>query len=156
MEIPDITKHYVKNFARFVKKMKFRAGTLEAGEDVVQTAYERALRYHKGCDPTRFDQWFSMLLNNSLRDYKNSEKGYTHMDEDENEGTIECSSYPNHVMREIYELIDTKSEIQIEVLMLHLKQGYSAIDISKQIDCSYAKAHQIIQRFKNELKELYS
>jgi len=79
-----------------------------------------------------------------------------HKEEDENEGTIECSSYPNHVIREIYELIDTKSEIQIEVLMLHLKQGYSAIDISRQIDCSYAKAHQIIQRFKNELKELYS
>lgn len=151
-----IENHYKGNFNKLCKKMGFRAGTVEAGEDIVQTAYERAIRYRKSCDPERFGQWFNMLLNNALRDYKNAEKGYTYSEDSEEEAeSIDCPHYPEHIIREIYELIDTKSETQIEVLNLHIKQGYSAIDISRMTDNSYAKSHQIIQRFRNELKELY-
>jgi DNA-directed RNA polymerase specialized sigma24 family protein len=58
-------------------------------------------------------------------------------------------------MREVFELIDTKSEAQKEVLNLYFHQEYSAIDISRITHINYSTAHQIIQRFRNELKELY-
>ena len=152
-----IEQHYKDNFKRLCKKMGFRAGTQWAGEDVVQMAYERAIRYQRSCDPSRFGQWFNMLLNNALRDYKNSEKGYSQGDEQEEQAeTVECPHYPERIMREIYELIDTKSEVQIEVLKLHLKHDYSATEIAHLTPYSYAKIHQIIQRFRNELKELYA
>jgi RNA polymerase sigma factor (sigma-70 family) len=156
MEVFLIEEHYKKNFNRLVKKWSFRAGTVQGGEDVVQSAYERAIRYRQSCDQERFDQWFSMLLLNALRDYKNEEKGYSPIEEtDQEEETVDCTSYPNHLIKEIYELINRKSPVQTEVLMMHFKHGYSAIDISKQTNYSYAKCHQIIQRFRNELKELY-
>jgi RNA polymerase sigma factor (sigma-70 family) len=151
-----IEQHYLDNRQRLVKKLTFRAGTPEAGEDIVQTAYERAIRYRRSCDPERFNQWFAMLLNNALRDYKNEERGYTPLEDGEEEpDDTGCPHYPEHILREILELIDTKSEVQIEVLTLFFKQGYSAIDISRLTDHSYAKSHQIIQRFRNELKDLY-
>lgn len=152
-----IENHYIENRQRLVKRMTFRAGSSEAAEDIVQTAYERALRYHKSCDVNRFNQWFSMLLNNALRDYKNEEKGYSYIEVDEDEQVeISCPHYSERIMSEIYDLMYTKSEVQIEVLSLHLKQGYRAVDITKITDHSYAKCHHIIERFRNELKELYS
>jgi RNA polymerase sigma factor (sigma-70 family) len=156
MEIPAIEAHYRDNFQKLVKKWGFRTGSVQGGEDVVQTAYERAIRYRGSCDPARFGQWFNMLLINAFRDYRALENGYSSLEDLEHEEEIaECSSFPEHILREIYELIDTKSVDQIQVLTMHFKYGYSALDISKQTDFSYAKCHQIIQRFRNEIKELY-
>lgn len=151
-----IKKHYEDNYRRLMKRMSFRAGTEWDAEDVVQEAYARALKYFKSYDGKTLDQWFSTILNNTLRDHKNSEKGFaaTSFEEEESEG-IPCSYYPDRIVGEIYELIDTKSVIQIEVLTMHFKHGYSAKDISSITDYSYAATHQIIQRFRNELKELY-
>lgn len=156
MQLSIIEKHYEENFGRLVKKMGFRAGTHWSGEDVVQTAYERAIRYSDSCNPEMFGQWFNTILNNALRDYKNAEKGYTQIEEGAEEAeTIDCPHYPERILQEIYELIGTKSPVQREVLKLHLKQDYSAIDISRMTSYSYAQCHQIIQRFRNELKEIY-
>jgi DNA-directed RNA polymerase specialized sigma24 family protein len=152
-----IENHYIENRQRLIKRMAFRAGTPQAAEDIIQTAYERALRYHKSCDVNRFGQWFSMLLNNALRDYKNEERGYSPIEVDEDENVEPgCPHYSDRIMSEVYELMNTKSEVQIEVLSLHLKQGYRAVDIARLTDHSYAKCHHIIERFRNELKELYS
>lgn len=151
-----IEEHYLLNHKRLIKKYTFRAGTQWSAEDVVHTAYERAFRHRRHCREGMFGQWFSMILNNSLRDFKNEERGYTPLDvENEEAGSIECPHFPEHIMREIYELIDTKSTVQIEVLNMFFKQEYTARDIAEITDHSYAKSHQIIQRFRNELKELY-
>lgn len=155
MHFLQIEEHYRLNFQKLVKKMRFRTGSEQAGEDVVQTAYERALMYCQNCEPHRFGQWFSKILHNSFIDYMNAERGYAPVDADAEEEMIDCTSYPSHITREIYELIATKSEVQIEVLTLHLKHGYSAMDIHRQTDYTYAKCHHIIQRFKEELMELY-
>lgn len=157
MQVAEIEKHYVENVGSLVKKMGYRCGIPEMGWDIVHTAYERALKYHRSCREGMFPQWFSMLLNNSLRDFKNAEKGYTPIGEDQEETaeTIGCPHYPSHIMREVFELIDTKSLVQQEVLNLHFKEEYSPKDISAITNYSYAQSHQIIQRFRNELKELY-
>jgi DNA-directed RNA polymerase specialized sigma24 family protein len=152
-----IENHFIENRQRILKRMTFRAGGPEAAEDIVQTAYERALRYYKTCDLERFNQWFAMLLNNALRDYKNEEKGYSNIEVDEDENVpISCPHYSERIMSEIYELIETKSEVQIEVLTLHLQHGYRAVDIARITDHSYAKCHHIIERFSNEIRELYN
>ena len=156
MLLPMIEQHYIDNHQRLIKKMSFRAGTMWSAEDVVHTAYERAIRYRRSCRDGMFGQWFSMLLNNALRDFKDLERGYIPLDQEleETEG-IACPHYPENIMREIFELIDTKSADQIEVLTLYFKQDYSAKDIAAITKHSYAKTHQIVTRFRNELKELY-
>lgn len=156
MWFPLIEKHYKDNRQQLMKRMTFRAGTPEGAEDIIQEAYYRALKYQNSFNGVHFGKWFSTILNNCLKEYKNLENGYSleEFDEELAEG-LSCRSYPEHVMREVFELIETKSEVQKEVLGLFFKQEYSAMDISRITDYSYAQCHQIIQRFRNELKELY-
>lgn len=157
MLIPEIEKHYIENRARYVKRLMFRAGTHEAAEDIIQEAYYRALKYAKSCLPDQFDRWFSTIVNNCLREYKNQEQGHSvdEFVEDEADG-LQCPHYSNHIMKEVYELISTKSVTQQDVLNLYFQYEYSPKDISAITDYTYSKCHQIILRFRNELKELYS
>lgn len=157
MQVPDIENHYRKNFNRIVKRMSFRAGSTAGGEDVVQTAYEWALRYKASCIDGRFEQWFSMLLTNSLRRYKNEENGYTAIydDDEETSSDLDCPHLPQAIIREVQELIKTKSLVQIEVLELYFNNEYKAKDIAKVTEHSYVAIRKIISRFRQELKELY-
>lgn len=157
MSIPAIEEHYRQNRQKLVKKFSFRAGSPEGGEDVVQEAYARAIQYKESCNDERFDQWFSTILNNCLRDFKNEERGYVQEDEDEEEvaENPHCPHFPERIMREIYELIDTKSLTQQEVLNFYFKQDYTAADISRVTEHSYANCAKIISRFRQELKDLY-
>ena len=152
-----IEKYYRDSYSKLLKKLTFRTGTVWAAEDVLQSSFERALRYSNSCDPERFPQWFSMIMNNALRDYLNEERGYSPLEEIvEEPETLDCPHLPEQVRREIFDLIDTKSVDQIEILSLHYKQGYSATDISKITSHTYAKSHHIIARFRAEVQQLYA
>lgn len=152
-----IEKHYVAHHKRLMKRMGFRAGEEWSGQDVVQTAYERALKYFRSFKGDDFDKWFNTILNNTLREYKNIQKGHTtneYEDEGDGEGTP-CNLYPGRIVAQIYEHIATKSPVQIEILMLYFHQEYSPRDISLMTTYKYKMVHQIILRFRNELKEMY-
>jgi RNA polymerase sigma factor (sigma-70 family) len=157
MHIPLIERHYLLNRQKLVKRMYFRSGSEAAAEDIVQTAYERAIRYClRGGVVEKFDQWFTTVLNNAMREYQNNEKGYSHRDEDEEETSdAPCSHYPARVMAEILSMIEERSEDHQEILTLYFHQEYTATDISQITEHSYAKVHQTIQRFRNELKVIY-
>ena len=155
MDVQIITDHYNANRNTLCKRMAWRAGTPEGGEDVVQEAYYRALKYCNSFNGDNFGKWFNTILNNCLREYKNAEKGYSPIEADAEDEGYECPSYVRHVMKDVFDLINTKSEVQIEVLTLYFKQEYTAKNISEITEHSYAMCHQIIQRFRNELRELY-
>lgn len=159
MLFPKIEAHYRKNFNTLVKRLTRRAGTEWSAEDVIQTAYERVIKYYRPLDGDDFERWFAIIISNSLRDFLAAERGYSPIHDEENvseEAQYDnCPHYPEEIMREVFELILTKSEIQIEVLSLHFKHELSATDIADVTDHSYAKTHKIIQRFRNELRDLY-
>lgn len=156
---PQIEEHHKKNFNTLVKRVTKRAGTHWAAEDVIQTAYERAIKYYRPLSDNDFERWFSIIISNSLRDFLAAERGYSPIHDEENvaeEAQYDnCPHYPEEIMREVFELILTKSEVQIEVLSLHFKHELSATDIADVTEHSYAKTHKIIQRFRNELRDLY-
>jgi len=107
MQVEAIEKHYVTNRQKLCKRMSFRAGSPQSGEDIVQTAYERAIRYRRTCDPLRFDQWFSMLLNNALRDFKRAEMGHASWDAEDEEATdTNCPHYSERILKEILDLVE--------------------------------------------------
>lgn len=159
MNTQFIEKHYNDNRKKLVKRMYFRTGSEAAAEDIVQSAYELAIRYMAGFRGGIFDAWFSTIMNNVLREYQNAEKGYVRKDEDEEEETTEdvsCPHLPARIGKEVMELIATKAVHQIEILKLHFEQDYSALDISKITSYPYAVIRQVIHRFRNEIKELYA
>lgn len=151
-----IEQHYRDNLQKLTKRMTFRSGSDQDAQDIVQEAYYRALKYIGSFNGESFDRWFSRILNNCLREFKNNEKGFAGVsfEEEEVDGTP-CTYYDERVMSEIHDLIATKSLVQMEVLTLHLKQGYTAKDVSEITEYSYANCHKIINRFQQELKELY-
>ena len=156
MLVPTIEKHYKENFQHLCKRMSFRAGSKENGEDVIQEAYLRALKYQRSFDGTNFNRWFNTILNNSLREYKNNEKGYSTPESEENEEeSVQCAFYPSKVMAEIYGMVEGRPAPQSDILMLYFHQEYTARDISKILPYSYSQVHQTIQRFRNELKDIY-
>lgn len=156
MLIPLIENHYRVNRQRLVKRLSFRAGTREDGEDIVQEAYYRALKYHKSFDGSNFDRWFNTILVNTLREHKNTSKGYATEEYDENEEeAAPCVLMPRRIMQEVFKSIKERPVAQQEILMLFFEQEYTAKDISKILPYSYAQVHQTIQRFRNELKEVY-
>lgn len=156
MDIPVIEDHYVANRHKYVKIFTYRSGSPEAAEDIVQEAYERVLRYRHSCSVREADKWIRTVLNNCLRDFKNIEKGHASDElEEENIEGAGCPHYDNHVMKEVYELIDTKAQIQKEILIPFFRYEYTASDISKITDHSYANCHKVISRFRQELRDLY-
>lgn len=154
--VPMIEKHYKDNYLKLMKRMTFKAGTPEAAEDIIQETYYRALKYKDTCKPETFDKWINMILYNTLRDYKREELGRIEdeFEEQEVEGHP-CSEYSDHVMREIVNLINTKSDSHKEILTLHIVQNYSARDISQITEFSHEMSRKVITRFRNELKEIY-
>ena len=152
---PLIEAFYITNRPMFIKRMTFRSGTVWDAEDIVQEAFARALKYAKSLEPERLGNWFNTILNNTFHDHMNEARGYSQEDDELEEESVSCVGYPSRVMKEIYELIGTKSEVQMEVLNLHIFEDYSASDIAKISPYSYAQVHQIITRFRNELKTLY-
>ena len=152
-----ISNHYKENRQRLVKFMRYRAGDEFAAEDIVQEAYTRAIQYYDSLsDEDSFGKWFSQILSNALKDYKRQERG--HIADEFNEEYIEgqeCTFYSDKVMEEIYQLIDTKSVAQMEVLNLHFKHGYSAKDVASISNTNYSTARGIIAAFRKELRDLY-
>jgi RNA polymerase sigma factor (sigma-70 family) len=158
MIIPTIEKHYKDNRDTIVKKIAFRMGSPEAAEDVVQEAYYRALRYYDSYNEARpFNNWFSVILRNCVAEYKNIERGHPKQqedDEDKEEAIAPQSLYSDYY-NEIIELIQTKSAIQIEILNYFFINHYTVLDICAITDYNYKQIHQVVQRFRNELKEIY-
>lgn len=150
-----IEQHYLTHRRNLVKRMSFAAG--DYAEDVVQEAYYRALKYAKSYNPQfSLEKWFSQILNNSLKEHKNTEKGFsaTVFEEDDQEG-VSCTGMGERILAEVYDLISTKSKVQIDVLTYSCQQGYTAKEVSELTEYTYANCHQIIHRFRQELKELY-
>lgn len=156
MQISEVEKHYRENRKHLVKRAFFRTGSHEAAEDVVQEVYYRILKY-KAFNAENPDKWVSTILGNCIKDWHRQEEGYVAVDEvpEEEAENVKCPHYPAQVMREVYELIETKAVIQQEVLNLHLRYEYSAKDISEITEHSYANCHKIISRFREELRTLY-
>lgn len=151
----QLEQHYKENRVKLLKRLTFRAGTEWDAEDILHDAYERAIKYASSFDGREFGPWFNTIINNALKEHKNASKGHhIQFDEEEEEGTP-CSQYSEQAIREIYQLIKTKAPVQQEILNLHLKQEYSAIDISRITDYTYSNCHQVIRRFREELKGKY-
>jgi|SRR6476660_2692329 len=156
-EYPGLLEHYKENYSKLVKTMTWRADTVWAAQDIVQEAYARCMKYWKSYDTeVEFAKWFSMILNNCLYDYKNEEKGHfgEEFNEELTEG-VDCDKHVTHIYWGIDKLIAEKPEHMREILEYHFQQGYTATDISRITEHTYSNIHKIIQRFKEELKEIY-
>lgn len=152
-----IEEHYKRSFNRLVKRLSFRAGSPQDAEDIVQDAYERALKYIDAYDVEQdFEIWFGRIMFNCLKDHNKKSRGYTVVEFEEHHGGGEdCRMLPKEALDQIWKRIDSKPAEFAEILRLHFKNGYSINDINKIVGGKYDATAQTIKRFRLEMREMF-
>ena len=103
-----IETHYRANFDRLSKQWGRRFDNPTVGQDVVQEAYLRAIKYLHTYDVSqKFDNWFGRVLHNSYKDFRAEEQGHSHdeIDEFSMEG-IENHHEVDRLLKQIVDKID--------------------------------------------------
>jgi len=151
-----LLQHYKQHHDKLVKRLAFRAGTVWDAEDVVQEAYANALKYFNSFDGTDFNKWFSTILTNCLKEHKNNEKGFGKEDFEEDDfEAVHASHQVKKTYEEVKELIESKPDVQKEILKMWFNEELSSRDISKITGHTHGNCRQIIKRFRDELKGRY-
>ena len=133
----DLNTFYAENHVRQTKIMTRLAGSVDAGEDVVQEAYMRAWKYQGSYNPNKakLNTWFNTILYNSLRDFKKLDKlGGVVVDTnpDDIEEHVPYEKIQEHLLLLWGEINSMKSHNRIKrILYLFYILGYTSKEISE-------------------------
>lgn len=155
----ELERYYSENFNKLCKVYARRAGSPEAGEDIVQEGFAIALQYLNSYNPkyNNFKAWMDRVLMTAFRSYRNSERmqgATTELDEELIEQD-ELRLIDSRLLVEIQALIDKKSKGVAEVLELFFIKGYTPEDIREITGLKRKAIYQNLFRFREEVKSLY-
>lgn len=154
-----IEEFYLRERRRLVKVVSNRAGGVENAEDVVQTAFERALRYRRSFDPNHkeFEGWFVTILNNALRDFKADERllGMSVEYKEELDERIELTDIEGDLAEAILMEIEKKSFPVRQALFLYFVKQYTPREIVQILDMTNGYVRISVHDFKKELRKKY-
>lgn len=151
-----IEQHYRSNFDRLSKQWGRRFDNPHIGQDVVQEAYLRAIKYFHTYDQSqKFDNWFGRILQNSFRDIRAEEQGHYHEEIDEYalEG-IDNHFEVDRLIQQIIDKIDDENPAHQPVLRYSFQGGYSPREISEFYPMSYRNVRSIISRYRTKVKQM--
>ena len=156
--IEMITEHYSANRKKLVNSLKKFAKSVQNAEDIVQDAYERALKYGPTSQvpPDGFEGWFRIIIRNCSRDFLRKERGDS--DVQFNEFDYEAEPFRTDLLRlrrDIEILLEKKNKANKEILSMFILQDKSAKEIYMLTEYSVSQIKQAIYRFRKEMKELF-
>lgn len=157
----EINKYYRENYDLLVKRMKNKLSSQQDAEDVVQEAFTRALQYYESFNPrvSPLDVWFNRILTNCFKRFSTERRlgGLTKNLEDsldQIEPTLE-NFISKMTSREVIKLILLKPDDQKEILSLNITFGYKPEEISILTGKSSGYIKKSLNKFLNEMKEVY-
>ncbi len=156
-----IEDHYKANKDTIIKKITFKAGSVQDAEDVVQEAHYRALKYIHAYNPNEFEfsRWFSRLFQHVWRDAL-ADKYQRGRPEEVSETDYICEAFKSNapqLMELIYsEILNTENADHREVLTLYLIYEYKLREVSDIMGMRSGTVNQILFRFKDELKNIHN
>lgn len=151
-----IEAHYRKNFKPLVKAYSNIAGGQHEAEDLVQTAYTRAMQYWNSLSSYEdFDKWFSGIFKNSITDLRKDQRlrGMLNIDEVEEPGIYNNIGIAENLRKRVEVLVDAAPVNQRTILNLVLFLGYTPEEASKVVPETANNIRQIVHRFRLKLKE---
>lgn len=151
-----IEKHYRHNYKQFVKLATYKLNTREDGEDAVQEAYARAMKYSNAFEMgMHFNHWFMRILRNVIKDAISEKYGRMHLeelDEEQVEGKEE-SNYSKRLLAIVEkEINETANAEHREILELYFTYGFSHSEINELTPSKYHTIRTVIDRFKRSLR----
>jgi len=159
MMVSDIQTFYAVSFDKLVKRVNSRCGNFHDAEDIVQTAFERALKYVRACNGD-IEKWFSGILNNVLRDYQAviklgpvTKPLEEHLDDLE---PIIPDDIRPIIKQEVKLMVDSEPEPNRTILRLHLDFGFTNGEIKNLTNgLTYGQIHGTIQNFRRKVIKRY-
>lgn len=157
----ELETFYAENFGQLVKRTASRCGSPFDAEDIVQTAFEKALKYGATyTEGTHLDRWFSVILNNTLRDHQSAIRlGPVTKPLEEHLDDIE-PIIPNDILpvvrEDIWRMAKQEGEPNATVLRLHLGFGFTCGEINDLVEgLTYRKINGIIWNFQQKVIKRY-
>ena len=151
-----IETHYRANFDRLSKQWGRRFDNQTVGQDVVQEAYLRAIKYLHTYDASqKFDNWFGRVLHNSYKDFRTEEQGHSHdeIDEFSLEG-IENHHEVDRLLKQIIDKIDEEKPESQEILRYVFQNGYSAREVSEFYPMSHRNIRKIVSDYRVKIRKM--
>lgn len=152
-----VEEYYAENFDTLVKRYTNRAGGIQNAEDVVQEAFARAIHYlptFNGKKP--FENWFSRILQNSLREFKVAERNYG-MNMTNEDADVPCPICLENkrLVHDVKEYIKREMpKDEREILILYYIRGYSFQDIVRVTDEKYRRVNYVVYKFNDVIQKL--
>lgn len=146
--------YYKENFDGLVKKTNRVCGNYHDAEDIVQDAFERAVKYIHTCKD--MDRWFNTILRNTYRDFVRRKMNWpvTKPIEDcfdELEAVIVDYASPS-MLKSVMEMVDREGEPNRTILTLHIQWGFSQGEICCLVDnVSISNVNNTLNRFKQKV-----
>ena len=156
-----IEDFYREHFDQYVLRITRQAGSPENAEDIIQTAFERALRYQDSFNPdiNDFQTWFNKIVKRAVLDVKREEVRMGMVIESEDAIKEEEVAFdpPDPEERQwIQDEINSVTNINHRnILFLHFCRDYKPSEILKVVDESYHNINQVLKRFKQEIVQRY-
>lgn len=155
----ELEKYYRDNFKKLSKVYGRRAGSPEAGEDIVQEGFALALRYLDSYNPAynNMKAWLDRVMMTAFREYRRSER-MLGMSEELDEELIEQDEqrlFEGRIVDEIKNLIGKKPTHIAEILDLYYFKSYTPLDICKVTASNMSTVLATVSRFREEVKSLY-
>lgn len=154
MTVNDLKEYYSANFLNLVKKVYRSCGNYHDAEDVVQEAFERAIKYIDTCKD--MDRWFKTILRNTYKDYvKNLMSWPVTKPLEDHTNDIEpivVDQTRPALFRQVMKLVNKERLPNRLVLTLHIQYGFTEGEINNLVeDISVSKIRNIISYFKGKL-----
>lgn len=149
-----IEEHYRKNRDKLVKGFIGLARNRQGAEDIVQEAYARACQYWNSFKVAgNFDNWFSSILQNCVRDFKRSSyAGALSTEELRNEPVLVLKRDQLDKLW-LENKIKEKPENVRTILYLYLFEGYTSYEIEQIVPEKAPAIRKMVERFRREMRE---
>ncbi len=148
-----------KLFRKALRKLK----DIPSAEDAVQQAFENALRYQAAFNTEReYDDWFGMILNNTIHDVakENRFQGMSFEDVPEDElnelATEELFSEQERssMIAALERVADLMPERQKAIIRMVLVHGNTPSDTSRICGVSPQYTHKVLRHFKDNCNDM--
>lgn len=160
----NIEEYYRENYKGMVKRARGRLnGNIHLAEEAVQSTFVKAMTYYHGFDPAvkSFDAWINTIMNNTIRDIRQTEMTRGIVKDEEASHTLEAVPIQDPYSNEITNKVDREIERISNkghkyVCSLFFKMGIEPKAIKDLVEGeSVSNISKILSRFRGQFVAKY-
>lgn len=156
-----------EQYDNLVKRVNWRVKDIHDAEDIVMSAFERALRYQASFDIMEADRslsnWFLTILDNVTRTFQADKHRLgmaldweTFVEEEEEHPIVEDRAERKELLEKIFQEIEKESiPLKKKVFLLHFKAGFTPLEIQELLPLPPRTLYNTILRFKEKIEKKY-